>query len=635
LAGSYEKIVGRAHFKIRFNNPHNMQIVDLDKAPRTPSGDVEFSADIYILKPKEEVRGNGSLLLEVPNRGSKSVIRLINRGTGSLDPTTEEDLGDGFLLRQGFTVAWIGWQFDVRDEPGLMRLYAPIARWDSGPITGLARADFIVAASVKDQPLGHLINGRIGGTGYPVADPNDARNVLTVRDGPIARRVEIPRGEWKFAHEVKGKLVDDPHFVHLESGFEMGKIYEVVYVVKDPVVVGLGLAAVRDFVWYLKTNDKSPAHVKRAFAIGISQTGRFLRHYLYQDFNADEQGKAALDGVIAHVAGAGRGSFNHRFAQPSRDGQPISSLFYPTDLYPFADIPLKNPAGGSDEGLLDAAKASGTLPKIFYTNTSYEYWSRAGSLIHTTTDATKDIETLDNVRIYCLAGLQHFSGPFPPAHSNLLELRGQQKQNPNPVVWLWRALVTDMNEWISSARPPSPSVYPRIADGTLVPISNWEFPKLAGIRLPTAAHHAYAVDFGPTFRLGLITKEPPGVGQPVPTLVPQVDTNGNDRGGVRIPELLAPLATYTGWNLRDPSIGAPEHRVSFIGSYTPFPKTKEDRLRTGDPRLAIEERYKSREQYLGRFTEAAIQLIHNRFLLAEDLAAVVERGAQEWDEATK
>jgi len=635
LAGPYEKIVGKAYFSVRPDNPHNKQIVDLDKSHFNSKGEVEFSADIFILKPKEDGRGNGSLLLEIPNRGGKGILRLVNRAGGAVDPTGAADFGDGFLMRQGFTVAWVGWQFDVADDRGLMRLDAPTAGTASAPLTGMVRSDFVVAKKTKDHPLGHFIVGRIGGVEYPVSDPRHPNNALTVRNTPSGQRRRIPPGQWKFAREVEGRLVDDSRFVHLETGFEPGRIYEVIYAAKTPVVAGLGFAAARDFVSYLKYDAKSPVPISRAEAVGISQSGRFLRHFLYQDFNADEEGRQVFDGVLAHVAGAGRGSFNQRFAQPSRDGQPMSSLFYPTDLYPFTDSALKNPNGGRDEGLLDAATASKTLPKIFYTNTSYEYWSRAGSLIHTSPDGKADIEPPENVRIYFLAGLQHFAGPFPPALSELADLRGQQKQNPNPVLWLWRALITDLDDWVRAEKIPPPSAYPRIATGTLVALPELRFPAIPGIHPPATAHRAYAIDFGRSFRSGVITEVPPLVGKSFVTLVPQVNQDGNDTGGVQIPELAVPLATYTGWNLRDPGIGAPEERVSFIGSYIPFAKTKADREKAGDPRPSVAERYTGREQYLGRFTEAALQAIHRRFLLPEDLAAAIERGGQEWDEAAK
>ena len=206
--------------------------------------------------------------------------------------------------------------------------------------------------------MGHILLGPDGGNSYPVDDPESEKNVLTVRDTPTGERTKIPRSDWSFAHVVDGQLTPDPHYVHLNSGFVPGKIYELVYTAKNPAVVGVGLAAVRDFLSYLKYDPQATAPVKRAYAVGISQSGRFLRHFIYQDFNADEQGRQVMDGVIAHVAGAGRGSFNHRFAQPSRDAQPMSSLFFPTDLFPFTDLPEEDPGTGQKAGLLDAAAKS-------------------------------------------------------------------------------------------------------------------------------------------------------------------------------------------------------------------------------------------------------------------------------------
>jgi hypothetical protein len=627
LAGRFEKIAGRVHFAVAPGDPHQARIVDLDKAPRNARGEVEFSADFYILRPKG--RGNGALLLEIPNRGGKAILAIADRGRRGGDPEGESELGDGFLLREGYTVAWLGWQADVRDEIGLMRLHAPAARG----VSGLVRSDFAVPEETRDHPLAHVIVGRIGGLGYPVADPEDPRDVLTVRDGPLGPRQVIPRTRWRFAMEVNGKLVPDRGWVHLDGGFSPGRIYEVVYVARDPAVAGLGFAAVRDFASWLKHDPGAPAPVRRAYAVGISQSGRFLRHFLYEGMNADEQDRIALDGVIAHVAGAGRGSFNHRFAQPSRDAQPLSPLFYPVDLFPFADAPARDPVTGETAGLLDRAAASRTVPKIFYTNTSYEYWGRAASLVHTTPDGARDLALRDDVRVYFLAGLQHFSPPFPPAPEREPELRSRELPNPNPVAWLWRALISDLDAWVDRGAAPPPSVYPRIADGTLVPLPAWRFPKLPGVRPPRDAQRAYHLDFGPEFRGGVATREPPRVGEPFPVLVPQADADGNDRGGVVLPELAVPLATYTGWNLRDPSIGAPDARVSFLGSYLPLARTAEERRRRGDPRPSIAERYAGREEYLGRYAEAAAALVRARFLLPGDLPDVLERGRAEWDYA--
>ncbi|MEY2573796.1 MAG: hypothetical protein QOJ87_2009, partial [Verrucomicrobiota bacterium] len=428
-AGVYEKIIGKVHFAVKPGDPHNRLIVDLDKAPRNANGEVEFAADVFILRPKDAARASGTVLLEIPNRGGKGMLRVIQNGKTSLDPTTAEEFGDGFLMRRGVVVAWLGWQWDVRDEAGLMKLYAPVAEGDENPkseargsnseatrkpITGLVRADFVVTEKQDEHPLGHLISGQIGGTEYYASKTDEPQNVLTVRDGPMEKRRTIARSDWDFVRSTAAKLEPGSRTIRLKSGFEPGKIYEIVYVARDPAIAGLGFAAVRDFASYLKEAGNDAAPAKRVYAMGISQSGRFLRHFLYEGFNADEHGKQAIDGMLIHVAGAGMGSFNHRFAQPSRDAQPTNALFYPTDVFPFADTPQKEPESGQTAGLLDRAKADGVLPRIFYTNTSYEYWSRAASLIHITPDGKRDLPLMENVRIYLLAGLQHFTAPFPP-----------------------------------------------------------------------------------------------------------------------------------------------------------------------------------------------------------------------------
>ncbi|HXN93670.1 MAG TPA: alpha/beta hydrolase domain-containing protein [Candidatus Acidoferrales bacterium] len=632
LAGAYERIIGRVYFAVHPENIHNRQIVDLDKAPPNAQGEVEFSADLYLFKPKDMAKGNNAVLFEVSNRGGRGILRLVNGGNTS-DPNAE--FGDGFLLREGYTIAWLGWQFDVADQGQNLRLSAPVVRDPGGKeIRGLVRSDFTPSEKRDDMPLGHILLGPGGGNSYPVDDPASAKNVLTVRDTPSGARQVIPHSQWSFAHSVEGQLVADLHFIHLDGGFLPGKIYEVVYEAKDPVVVGAGLAAVRDFLSYLKYDPQATAPVRRVYAVGISQSGRFLRHFLYQDFNADEQGRQVMDGVIAHVAGAGRGSFNHRFAQPSRDAQPLSSIFFPTDLFPYTDLPETDTETGETAGLLDAASRSHTAPKIFFTNTSYEYWGRSASLIHTSADGLKDAAPGETARIYFLAGLQHFSAAFPPqkATTGSPELTAQQRHNPNPVQWFWRALITDMDQWVKNGTPPPPNTYPKIVDGSLVPLSKWTFPKIPGVNAPHEVNLAYHLDFGSQWKSGIVSNEPPRVGKPFPVLVPQSDADGNDSGGVRLPELQVPLATYTGWNLRDPSIGAPDLRLSFLGSFLPFARNASEREKSGDPRPSVAERYVSREEYMGKFAGAAMNLIKDRFLLREDLAAVLERGEREWNE---
>jgi hypothetical protein len=634
LAGPYEKIVGRVYFAVNPDNLHNRLIVDLDKAPRNAQGEVEFSADLYLLKPKDMNKGNNAVLFEVSNRGGKGILHLVN---GFNPSSPDGEYGDGFLLREGYTVAWVGWEFDVADHGENLKLYAPVAHDAGGKeIRGLVRSDFTPAQKIDDMPLGHSLLGPTGGKSYPVDDPASAKNVLTVRDTPDGPRRTVPHSQWSFAHTVDGKLTADPHFIHLDGGFQPGKIYEVVYEAKDPVIAGLGLAAVRDFLSYLKYDPQATAPVKRVYAVGISQSGRFLRHFLYQDFNADEQGRQVMDGVIAHVAGAGRGSFNHRFAQPSRDAQPLSSIFFPTDLFPFTDLPETDPDTGQTGGLLDATTKSKTAPKIFLTNTSYEYWGRAASLIHISADGSSDAKLGENVRAYFLAGLGHFTVPFPPHKSipGAPDSAAQQLHNPNPIQWYWRALITDMDQWVKDDTPPPPSTHPRIADATLVPLSKWAFPKIPGVNRAHETNLAYHLDFGPQWKEGIVSIEPPKVGKPFAILVPQSDADGNDLGGVSLPELQVPLATYTGWNLRDPGIGLGDLRLSFYGSFIPFAKTAAERAKTGDPRLSIAERYSSRDEYMGKFAEAAMKLVRERFLLREDLPGLLERGEREWAEVS-
>lgn len=626
-AGAYERITGRIYFSLAVNNPHNQRIVDLGNSVNLKKGEVEFSADFIAVQPKDAHKGNGSMLLEVPNRGRGRILSLVDGGDWDL----AADAGDAWLLRSGFTVVSLGWQWDAAGADAL-RFSAPFAKEDGKTITGLLRGDLMPSRVMAEIPLGHLILGNIGGSEYPVAAPGDPRNVLTIRDSRNGQRTIIPRSEWQFAQIVDGKLAPSDRHIHLNGGFQPGKIYEYVYVVADPVVAGGGFAAIRDFASYAKHDSNAVTPAARVYGEGISQNGRFLRDFLYQGFNADQEGRIALDGVLAHVAGAGRGSFNYRFAQPSRDAQPTSSIFFPTDIFPFTDLPENDLVSGESGGLLDRAVAEKVVPRIFFSNTSYEYWGRVAALIHVSADGKHDAPISDNVRIYHFTGLQHFSGPFPPAKGKL-DLLGQQPQSPLPVKYFWRAMIANMDAWVRNGLLPPPSSYPKIADGTLVPLQDYAPPAIPGVNRPHEANQAWRVDFGTNWRDGILSIQPPKVSEPFPVLVPQVDADGNERDGVRLPEIAVPLATYASWNLRDPSIGAPDQRVSFELSYLPFPKTAAERQTTGDPRKSIAERYSDRETYLSRYHAAVEDLVKQRWILPEDRDAIVHRGEQEWSEA--
>lgn len=621
--GGYEKISGTIYFAVDPRNSANQIITDIDKAPKNADGKVEFSSDFYLIKPKDPSRGNGTLLYEVSNRGGKGMIGFFNRGGGGLDPQTAAQFGDGFLLQQGFTLLWLGWQFDPPMRDGLVRVYAPMAREADGrPIQGLVRSDFVPVQPTKEASLAdrnHLA--------YVVANKNDPANVLTVRDSVDGARRTIPRDQWQFT--------DDGKSIQMAAGFEPPKIYEVVYRSQDPPVVGVGAAAVRDAISKLKYGAASELSlaqgaIKRAIAFGISQSGRFLRTYLYYGFNEDESHRKVFDGVMAHVAGSGRGSFNHRFAQPSRDGHPYLNFFYPTDIFPFTDTPQRDPQTGVEDGLMTHGTKPPFQPNVFYTNSSYEYWGRSASLFHTTIDGLKDAPMPANVRAYLLAAGQHGVAGFPPSRSI-----GQQMNNPLDYRWVMRTLLVSMNRWITDGAAPPPSAYPRIDQGALVAPNQLKFPKVPTVNVPTTPQKAYRADYGPDFiSKGIVSQEPPKIGPAFPILVPQVDEDGNEVAGIRLPELAVPLATYTGWNLFNERSGPTDVVSSMQGSFIPFARTRAEREQMNDPRRSVEERYQSRDQYLALVSKAATALVEKGYLLKDDLPRLLEQAGSRWDYVT-
>ena len=615
-AGPYERIVARAWFAVDPKLPANRIITDIDRAPRNEQGLVEFSSDLYVLKPRDPGNGNGAVLYEVSNRGLKGMLHMFNFADSSTDPRAPKEMGDGFLFEQGYTLVWLGWQFDVPRTPGLMRLYTPSAKG----IGGLVRSEIVVDRKSTSESLADRNH-----IPYLVANPDDPGLTLTVRDRVTGPRRAVPRAEWR---------IEDRARIVLKTGFEPGRLYELVYKSEDPAIVGLGPAAVRDFLSFLKYERNSVTllgdqsrYLKRAYGFGVSQSGRFLRTFLYYGFNQDEKGRKVFDGLMVHVAGAGRGSFNHRFAQPSRDGHPFLNTLYPTDIFPFTDIEQRDPETGLNDGLLAHATPAAATPKIFYTNSSYEYYGRSASLIHTTVDGKRDAEIPPNTRIYFFAGGQHGPANFPPPRNGT-----QNRSNPNPYTLSMRALLVAMNAWVRDGREPPPSQYPRLDQDQAVPLSAVSFPKIPGVQFPTRIQLAYRADYGPEFRTaGIVSVDPPKLGNPFPMLLPQVDADGNETAGVRSPLVQWPLATYTGWNLRGPEIGAPDELFSMQGSWIPFARTRAERMKTGDPRLSIEERYATRAEYLQKVGAAARRLADTGYLLDRDVEREVSFAAAEWD----
>jgi hypothetical protein len=625
-AGPYEKLAGRISFAVDPANPVNARIVDVDKAPRNAEGRVEAWGNFMVLQPKHRGERRRVALLEVSNRGGKAALPYFNGARYSLDPTHPDHFGDGLLLRQGLTVIWVGWQFDVPPQPGLLRLHVPVATEGGASIQGLVRSDWTVDEAVTTLSLGHR-----GHLAYPVLDPQHPDNVLTERDGRLSARRVVPRDRWRFAREITGRIIPDRTHIYMPGGFQAGKIYELVYRAEHPAVVGLGLAAIRDMMSYAKYDDRCPFPVERGIAFGVSQTGRFLRHFLYQGFNTDERGRQVFDGMLIHSAGAGRGSFNHRFAQPSRDAHRYSAFFFPTDLFPFTSRTQLDPESGQSDGLFAHQHDPGHLPKIFYTNTGYEYWGRGASLIHTSVDGRVDVELFPNERLYHLASGQHFPGHFPPRTGDRLPGGDAYRGNPIDFLANLRALLMRLVDWVTTGREPPPSAYPRIDAGTLVPISWARFPTVPGVTFPQVVHEAYRVDYGPRWGEGIITYEPPKLGAPFPALVAQVDALGNEAAGVRNVELRAPLATYTPWSLRTGYPAATDELTDFLGTYIPLPRTEAERLRRRDPRPSIATLYPTKTEYLRLAKEAASELVEQGYLLEEDVPRVLQRAEEHWE----
>jgi alpha/beta hydrolase family protein len=619
-AGAYEKLSGRIYFAVDPRNSANRIIADIDNAQKNAAGKVEFSSDFYIIKPKELKNGNGSVLYEVSNRGNKGMLGFFDFASASVDPQNASDFGDGFLLEQGFTLVWIGWQFDVPNREGALRSYLPIAREADGrTIQGLVRSDFepvekIAEASLADR--GHMA--------YTVTDPKDPANILTVRDTPDGPRRTIARDQWEFT--------PDGRSVRMAQGFEPRKIYEVVYKSQDPPIAGLGLAAVRDAISHLKYGTAPelsvPAGVlKRAIGFGASQSGRFLRTFVYDGFNEDESHRRVFDGLMIERAASARGSFNIRFAQASRDGDPWANFLYPVNVFPFTDAAQLDPETGRRDGMLTHHMKEQFWPKIMYTNSSYEYWGRVASLFHTTIDGKEDVSMLTNVRAYVFASAQHGPAAFPPPRTI-----GQQLNNPLEYRWSMRKLLLSMNRWIADGTEPPPSALPRISDGTLITRDKLKFPSIPNIGVPAAPQTARRADYGADFlNKRVVSYEPPKLGSAFPALVPQTDADGNDMPGIRMPELLVPLATFTGWNLFNDRSGPTNVMSTTTGSFIPFARTRADRERNSDPRPSVEERYRSKEDYLERITKSANDLAARGYLIKEDVPRIVQQAGSRWD----
>jgi hypothetical protein len=601
-AGPYEKLHGKAYFAIDPKNPRNQVIADIDLAPRNSAGKVEFSADLFILKPKDSSRGNGVVFFDVVNRGRFRLLTTFSAGAAADDPTTRAHFGDASLLLQGYTLVAVGWQFDV--APDLIGLEAPVPTVNGQPIRGWLREWFI-----PTQPSDSY-NWTGGNTtrGYVPVNLNAADYRLTSREGQFAARRLIPRDDWQFGRVVDGRHVASPDFLTLKGGFKPGLTYELMYESQNPPVTGVGLAAVRDMASAMKYNPGIVAPGRYAYMYGSSQTGRTLRQIIYEGFTIDEQGRKVFDAAFVKTGGASMARFNERFAL-------VNSLGVFTETsFPFQYQVTTDPVTGKRDGL-GARIPAGLEPKIFTFDTGSEYWDkgRLGALLHASIDGTEDRPDAPNVRSYYVAGSRHGSGTVPAADSG-----GQFKNNTLNYDWAQRGLMAALDAWVREGKEPPPSRHPRLADGTMVPHHRLAFPAIPGVQWPTHVPGGYRRDVDTPLSA-------------LPFLLSQVDVDGNETGGIRLPEQAVPLGTMTGWQFRSERIGAPHTLLVNSGAYIPFPATRAEREKTGDPRLSIEERHASRADYLAKVAQVANRLAEERYVLQRDVPGMIEAAGRHWD----
>jgi hypothetical protein len=480
-----------------------------------------------------------------------------------------------------------------------MKIHVPVAVDHGKPISGVVSATFTANARTTEFTLNDLSK-------YDATEPSGSDSQLTVRPQmPGGRQEVIPPTRW----HVSG------HTLTLDGGFEPGKTYTVSYRASNPPVSGLGYVAIRDTTAWLKYQPDALAPVRFAYGYGSSQSGRFLRGFVYEGFNTDEHDRQVFDGVMAHIAGASRLSVNERWARPTGLGA------YGATAFPFADANLRDPVSGAQDGLLDNARMRGHAPKVFYTNTSVEYWGigRAAALVHTSPDGASDLSLPQNVRVYFIAGTQHSPSRFPAEASN-----GQQLDNPVDYWWTMRALLLAMHKWVKMGADPPASLYPRLQDRTLVPAASVAFPAIPGVASPRRLTAGVRIA-NPYLKGGA------GAGAALPLLVADVDEDGNERAGIRLPDVAVPLATYTGWNFRKPEIGATDELVSLLGASIPFPATRAAREAAKDPRRSIQERYRSQDDYLTQVEKAADALVKAGYLLVDDEPRILQRASDQWD----
>ena len=613
--GPYEKLVGQAFGEVDPNDPRNAVITDLQLAPRNANGMVEYVTDVVILKPVDLTKGNHRLFFDVNNRGDMRGLSTMNDATtGGNTPSAPDDAGNGYLLNEGFTIVSAGWDATVQPGNGRLRINVPVAvNADGSPITGPALEELVVDdTTTMSLPLT-----------YAAASPDKSAASLTTRVRYEDPPTPVPADSWTYADDSLKSVKLTP----AGTAFEQGHLYEFTYTARDPLVAGIGFAALRDVATFLHrgTVDSAGARnplagdAQNVYTFCVSQPCRTMHDFLWLGFNQDEAGLRVFDGILNWIGGGDGIFMNYRFAQPGRTQRQHIARWYPEYQFPFANQVITDPVTGKTDGRLRRCLDTGTCPNIFEVNSENEYWAKAMSVFQLDGDGN-DLADAPNVRNFLMSSLPHGAGTGPGIC--------QQDRNPltpNPVM---RALLGDLDQWVTSGTEPPASKMPRRVDGTLMPPlpqDGMGFPTIPGVIYNGRAHTGDLFDFGPQFDRGILTILPPTLlGTPYPLFVPKTDIDGNDVAGIRVPDVAAPVATYSGWNLRANPQGANDG-CDASGQKVNFAPTRAERLARGDPRLSLEERYPTHDSYVQAVTNAAEDLQQQRLLLQQDVDLYIQK----------
>jgi hypothetical protein len=589
--GRYERLLGMAYGEVDPSDPLHRGIVNIDYAPRNARGKVEYATAVEIYRPVDMSRWNRAIYHTVPNRG----------GSGS---------GDRALLEMGFALVRVAWQGDLDPTRRGMVPVLPVARHSDGSsIVGPALEEFIFN---DEQPVSQV---RLT---YPTATLERNRATLTVRRNLTSPRVTPADLHWNYASDFEIRI-------ERPTGFDAGAVYEFAYEARDPIVMGLGFVAMRDaisFIRYREADDEGTANPLASdglpsvvISYGSSQSGRFQRDMLYQGFNEDVEGRIVFDGIHPHIAGSRKTFTNYQFGQPGRWQKQHEDHFYPGDQFPFTYVTLTDPISGRTDGLQERCSRSDTCPKIIQTDGEAEIWQARSSLL-VTDPVGGHIDLPDNVRVYLIPGTRHGGGRgvYSPITAGMC----QNLNSPMPYRDIRTALTVALYEWVVAGTLPPPSRFPTAEDGGLVPASTIDFPNIPGV--------TYSASYNP-LRLRDFSSWPPESSASYTVLVGRVNADGNMVDGVRHPTLVAPIGTYTGWNLRKAGFAAGA-QCGGSGSYIPFPADRAERRALGDPRPSLEERYPDHQAYVSAVARATDELVRDRLLLEADAAEIIRQAEE-------